>query len=336
MKFNIPKNKQKVIQITLSLMLITFALASKNKITDKSMGPIIIENQLDLLINKLENREQLSNSSNVLNETNMEKPEIRKKSHLQDEVVNALNDLNKDFIEYDMILSKEKGHKISMKNQRVFSSNETHKFPKENLTRVRESNFSVVTYDKKPAADLTKKEKEDNVIIDSSKNYLNEVNSLTTNIDESLNTFDEIDGYNKEKEKVLKKINDINSIRENVNNLKGEIDAIKNDKKILKEKISSIKNISHKLLKQYNNYLEIQGNKDKRIKDDLRDIKKDMEKSIQFNRNVDEFIQIFGKIINFRDRIDTEKVEDLIKKQEKFSGLIKKFDKKDAFNSNLM
>ena len=70
-------NKQKTFITQLSLcliMLLSFCISSKNKITNKAMAPIVIQDQLDLLINKLENREKFTNSTK--NSTNTILPEL--------------------------------------------------------------------------------------------------------------------------------------------------------------------------------------------------------------------------------------------------------------------
>ena len=352
MKFNISKAKQKIFQISICItLLISVCIATRNKITNKASASIIIENQLDVLINKLENQVQLSNSTKTTNEKEnekivFEKPEIRKKAQLQDEVVNALNDLNKDFVEYDMILSKEKSQKKSTTMSPPTPSKDAEGQSKKNYTEVVinksstptpiENKVEIKVEIKKEEPKKEEVKKEDNIIIDSSKNYLNEVKDLTSNIDNSLNDFDAIDGYNKEKKVLEQKINHINAIKESVNNLKGEIDGIKKDKKIVKTKISSIKNISQKLMSQYHQYLEIRGNKDKEIQRDLKVIKMDLQKSFTVNNNIDDFLKTFAKIIIFNRKIDTENFDDLNKKMEKFADLVKTFNKKDILNSNLI
>ena len=64
--------------------------------------------------------------------------EIRKKIKLQDEVVSALNDLNKDFIEYDNLLSKENEQNSNLNSTKENKENSTKFFTPEIIKKTKE------------------------------------------------------------------------------------------------------------------------------------------------------------------------------------------------------
>lgn len=333
MKFTMFESKLKLYHFTLTiLLLISFSHSAKNRITSKTMAPIIIQDQLDLLINKLEDKEHRSNQTNTSNENDKkvvyEKPSIRKSGLIQDEVVDALKNLNKDFVQYDMILSKDKNQekKNSTENITKFIKPQIKNDTKEEQAKGTNEN-NVKTVEGK---------KEENIIVESSKNYLQEVNELTNNIDDSLSTFDTIEKYKKEKKVISKKIKHINSIKGNVDDLMKQINAIKKNKKNVEEKISKIKETSKNLMNQYHEYLELQKIKDKKINEDFKNLKKDIEKSVYFEYDLEDFFKVYTKLANFSKTIFIEHNKDLKIQGEKFSNVIEKVNKKDKLNSILM
>lgn len=334
---NAKLTKTKFAYCSLLLIILSSCLtfSSANKMSSESMAPEIIKNQLDYLINTLEDPKTSKGSISPLTSTKnktfkkISNKNSNKNKNIQDEVVNAIHDLNKDFIEYDDILSDDSDkNNNSGKNSLKENENIFEELKSNNLNQSENSE------------EFTESESNDdtleNKISDSSQNYLNEVISITKNIDNSLENFDLYDKYEKEREKVKKRLSHVQEIIQNVTELKKHLDIIKNNKHLIEEKRQKMKNISENLLKQYTKYLSIEKNVDQDIHKELQEIKKNLNLSFSFKTNFDDFIKVFVDLLNFHKKINIGDEEDLNKKFQKFKEYVNSLTKKDRINSEMM
>lgn len=341
MKFN---NKKRLIKITycslLLLIIFTFCNATEDKFTSENMAPILIRNQLDSLINTLEVRSQAKNEeiSKEIYKNNKEEidksqiNEINKNKNLQDEVVNAIHDLNKDLIEYDDILNDQNTNKNPNANEKEKKEKngliENEDFFKE----LKQNDENKQISDKSGENINTNNDK----ISNSSKKYLNEVNDLTKNIDNSFEQFDLFDKIQKEKEALQKKINHVKEIIHNVTELKNQIQMIKNNKNLLEERRHKMKNISENLIWNYDKFLNMQKNTDVKIQQELQDIKKRLILSFSYKNNFNDIFKVFENLLNFHNKMHLGNFQDLNNKLHKFKDYITMLSKSDQANTDLM
>ena len=213
MKFiNITNSKFTKLRITLSVLIIFTIISlsislkkqiknTKAELEEKADADIEIKKQTKINPNKSNLfQKELDNLIDLLEENKIKSSKIEiknknqqilkpKNKNLQDEVISAIKDLNKDFNEYDQILSENENEKNIIINSNIDID-------------IDNNNKEVEIYRNK--------------ISDSSKNYLKEISILTKNIDESFEAFDKFD-KDKIQEKILKeKINHIKEIIKNV------------------------------------------------------------------------------------------------------------------------
>jgi hypothetical protein len=333
MKFiNITNSKFTKLRITLSVLII-FTLISlsislkkqikktKAELEERADADIEIKKQTKINPNKSNLfQKELDNLIDLLEENKIKSSKIEiknknqqilkpKNKNLQDEVISAIKDLNKDFNEYDQILSENENEKNIIINSNIDID-------------IDNNNKEVEIYRNK--------------ISDSSKNYFKEISILTKNIDESFEAFDKFD-KDKIQEKILKeKINHIKEIIKNVSELKQEINLIKNNKKLLEEKRQKIKNISNTLVNQYKIYLNMEKNTDRNIHKELKEIKNNIDLSFSFKNNFEDFLKIFSKLIDFQKKMNFGNEENLNKKLQKFKFYITALKNKDKVNLEMM
>jgi len=308
----------------LLFIIISGCISLQSESSSESMEPVIIQNQLDYLINTLEVTQ--NEKKGIENFTQQKSIKYNKNNHLQDEVVNAIHDLNKDFIEYDDILSEDQ-------------TNLTDNSKEKNILRENENIFEELKLNNSNTdsnEDPDNQKGDDSKITDSTKNYIEEVNSLTNNINKSYEAFDEFDKNQKEKKLIQQKIDHVKGIIDNVTQLKNHMDSIKKDRNLLEGKRHKMKNLSDDLVKQYKKYLKMEKNADTNIHQELEKIRKDINLSFSFKNNFEDIFKVFGNLINFHKKMNIGNEEDLNKKLKKFKNYINDLNKNDKINSNLI
>lgn len=342
MKLNNLFNNRSFIAILALLILISgFSCSNLNLGNQNNQALDIIQNQLDDLICKLEknNLKDIQtipneNSQNANDKTNS----IIKSLDFSEEVIEAFQSLNHDFLEYENILSSDSNGN----NQNDFSE---EKDRIKSLYHQNEENFKKICNlhkeNQSNNEDISNKTDSNNKSFN--KKYFEEIESLTNDISMSFDTFDKLEKIEENKEILKEKLAMIQEMKEKISDMKQRLDLIKNKKNALSEKRQKIKEISEKILGLYNKYLHLEKTINLKAKVDLEKLKNMMAESHKSDEYIkkyfsvyDEFIKFFNKIsIQKNDMIEQSKVEEIKDKFESLGKFISKINASDNISSDI-
>lgn len=265
-----------------------------------------------------------------------------------DEVIEAFQSLNHDFLEYENILSNDssvKDNKDSSDHYGVVSA----KFQQEknrikNLYQQNEENFKKIcnlhSENHVNNADITINKDKNNSF---SKKYYEEIESLTSDISKSFDTFDKLEKVEEKKKIVNEKLVMIKQMKETISQMKEKIDAIQNKKNVLSEKRQNIKEISENILGLYNKYLNLEKTINLKAREDLEKIKIMVAESNKSNGDIQKYFTVYDEIMKFFNKIDLQenelieqsKVEEIKDRFETLGKFISKINESDRLSNEI-
>ncbi len=305
-----------------SIIIFVSSLSSitKKSSTQKDQAVDIIQNQLENLISKLEKRDKydiqplISNESTIGNINGLD---------FSDEVIEAFHSLNHDFLEYQNILSNNtlNNHDTDdWDNLGVIKNfdldNNLNNFQEQkkrikNLYEQNEENFKklcVLHEDNNSKDDANNSNiPKDEVNDVNTKRYYNEIESLTSDISLSFESFDKLEKIEENKKNIKQKISMIREMEKSISEMKEKIDTVKKNKIIVNQKRENIRQVTEKILNLYNRYLNLEKNIDIKAKEELENIKRIVNDSNNSNQTIQKYIFLYNKILNFYKNINTEK-----------------------------
>jgi len=358
MKFDSLFSNKTYISIMSILILISgFSCSDININNQKSQTVDSIQSQLDDLINKLEKNNikivhPLSKDS-IQNGVEMNYKHDMKGLDFSDEVIEAFQSLNHDFLEYENILSSNLypiNKKISSDKDINNSDNQISKFQEEkvtlkNLYQQNEENYKKLCHlhnenHYNNAENANKNQTNNNSF---TRKYYEEIESLTSDISNSFDTFDKLEKVDENKKIVKEKITMIQEMKETISRMKEKIDSIKNNNKVLSEKRQNIKNLSEKIVSLYNNYLNLEKTINLKAKGDLEKIKKILAESHKSDNSIQKYFNAYDEILKFFNKINLQKnylieqskFEEIKDKFETFGKFVTKINNSDKLSSEI-
>lgn len=345
MKFeNLFCNKSYI--VVLSILILISGFSSKRDLINNNNQAIeSIQDQLDELINKLE-KKNINNFQPILKDAN-QKGSINNKFNItrldfSDEVIEAFQSLNHDFLEYENILSS----KLDSKNEFNYSSRENEENNRiKNLYNKNEENFRKLCnlHNENNFSQIENNIKKDGKQNSSTKKYYEEIESLTSDISNSFETFDKLEKIEENKKLVKEKLSILQEIKEAIYQMKDKIDAIKNKKIVLAQKRQNIKEISERLFKLYEKYLSLEKTINLKTKVDLNKIKNMISESHKSNQNIQNYLTMYDEILKFykkinikeNDKIQKSNVEDMKNKFENIGKFLSKINDSDEISTQI-
>ncbi len=353
---NLLNNKSFIAIFALMILISGFSFSNINLGYQKNQDLDIIQNQLDDLISNLEKNntnsiQALVNDANK-NEINGVKSKI-KGLDFSDEVIEAFQSLNHDFLEYESILSYNSSPKAQHDSSELngfISNNKIVKFQEEkdkikNLYHQNEENFKKICnlHNENHSINndiLNKKDAENNL---STKKYYEEIESLTSDISTSFDTFDKLEKIEVNKKIVKEKLAMIQEMKENISLMKEKIDSIQNKKNALSDKRQNIKEITKKIFNLYNKYLNLDKTINLKAKVVLEKIKNKIDESHKSSETIEKHLSVYNLLIKFYEQINLDKnhlieeseVEDIKDKFETLGKFISKINNSDSLSAKI-
>lgn len=356
MKFDSLFNNRRFIAILALLIFFSgFSCSNLSLWSQKNQALNTIQNQLDDLINKLE-KNNINTIQPMLKEAN--KKEINhgitsiKGLDFSDEVIEAFQSLNHDFLEYENILSNDFNTEVenSFSNQNgIVSGGKKAKFQEEkhrikNLYQQNEENFKKIcklhNENQNNNPNITIRMDPNNPFTNK---YYDEIESLTNDISKSFDTFDKLEKVEEKKRIVKQKLTMIQQMKETISQMKEKIEAIMNKKNVLSEKRQNIKEISEKIVGLYNRYLSLETTMNSKAKDDLEKINKMIAESHKYDGDIQKYFLVYDEIMKFFNRINLQKnelveqnkVEEIKEKYEMLGKFISKINDSDRLSAEI-
>jgi len=344
MKFTNFSNLKSFVGICPFLIVLIFTVTSStsNLPINKSQAIDLIQNQLDDLIQKFENNNNINSNQPLISDNKISL--INTNSNVNsmdfsDEVIDAFQSLNHDFLEYENILMNDvkgenKSRNILNKLEKSKNNDKISLFQEENnkikhLYETNERNFKKLNNLHNDNLVNTNELNKNGLTNDSNTNkYYDEIESLTSDISNSFESFEKLEKIEEKKKIINQKITLIHDIQQSLSNMKENIELIKNEKNEVIAQKGKVHDLAEKLYDLYNQYLSLEKNIDSKSQEDLDKIKKIINSSHATEENIKNYYYVLGEFNKFYDKIKGDEIDlEKVKKEEEINNKFEIFGK---------
>lgn len=312
MKFFIGIFGLKNLLVFLSLAILIFTSNTNKMKTLANDTGIQIQNSLDELIKKLEKNNIDNNylpiSLDNISKSNQDRERDNSKLKsldFSDEIVDAFQKLNDDFLEYENLVTEKKSHnyfenhndemknilnKFSVENSRMKNSfNNNNKAGLKKLRSYNENTYKSVSNNNP-----------------STNKYYEEIDILSKDISNTFENYDKIELNSNKKKEIKQKLDVIKQIKNSLYQLHDKIQIVNNKQSSYDSKKEKMIDLANKIMELHNKYMNLEKKVDSKTIGEFQKIKEMVTQSSNSEKNMKEYMNIYKYMSDFYRKINLE------------------------------
>jgi hypothetical protein len=265
-----------------------------------------INSELDNLIGKLDE----GNLDGIISSTAKNHSQIIPQTPNQDfsdEIFNAFQSLNHDFLEYEDMLNTTS----QTGNKSEFYSNEQNFKKFCNLHNNTQSGTCNKT------------------------SYLNEVEQLTNDIERTVSTISKLKKNDNQQKEIAEKIQLIETMKVGILKLSESLQILHKHKNSVRNNLQNVNKMISNMIELYDKYLDLERNVKVKLENELLGIKNDFLNSLDQDHNINKYMKIFQSLNGFYEKIKKGKEQMDPGRYEMYNRFIKQIAAIDSSSSFL-